>query len=494
MLNVIFKTTIKLLSESKNQYVWLFIFVHPFLLFVSFWVDSLWFLIGVAFIPLFFFADVLPRNKTLLAIFISVLTDVAVLGYPLINLRSVQLIIPDFDQYTIVVGTIVGYAGLLALLWTLAIWIPLTFFRGLWARVIAVPSAWLIFEYVKMKFSFDLNWIFMGEPLIEFPPLAVFSRWGGPFVLSFLVLGFNVAAYEGIRTLFIGRERGRRWLPLAKTFVVLAFLIAFGWTYLKFDAERGREDDTREAKTITVAIVQPGSLYDQERQDAYFDKLRVSTREIVTPENTSVDVLVFPGNFFEGITAEDLRDRDLARELLGFKPNAGAVLLGFPFWRDEKRYQTSALFSRSGGAQLSSKERLLPIADFIPPLLSSIYPILDILSSNYMPGEHQLLALLNKEILIGVISCSEEFIPAFSRRLKREGASFLIVSGSVDDFKSAAVYKEALRAARFRAMENNIFVVQAMKSGISAIIDPRGRVLKYLPPGERGVLTGEVRI
>ena len=99
---------------------------------------------------------------------------------------------------------------------------------------------------------------------------------------------------------------------------------------------------------------------------------------------------------------------------------------------------------------------------------------------------------LSSGVKIGIISCSEEFVPELARRAKKSGADILVITGSNDDFLSSTAFKETQRAARFRALENNVYVVQVLKNGISSVIDPYGKVLTSLGTNEVGILIYDI--
>jgi len=48
--------------------------------------------------------------------------------------------------------------------------------------------------------------------------------------------------------------------------------------------------------------------------------------------------------------------------------------------------------------------------------------------------------------------------------------------------------------ARMRAVENGRYLLRSTNNGISAVVDPAGRVIASIPSFEAGVLRGEVRL
>jgi apolipoprotein N-acyltransferase len=74
------------------------------------------------------------------------------------------------------------------------------------------------------------------------------------------------------------------------------------------------------------------------------------------------------------------------------------------------------------------------------------------------------------------VICFENSFPSLDRRIVAEGAQFLVVSTNNASYRRTAASRQHLIMSRFRAVENGRWVVHAAISGISAFIDPHGRV------------------
>jgi apolipoprotein N-acyltransferase len=90
---------------------------------------------------------------------------------------------------------------------------------------------------------------------------------------------------------------------------------------------------------------------------------------------------------------------------------------------------------------------------------------------------------------VGVLICYESIFPQRSREFRREGAD-LIVNITNDAWfgKSLAPYQHEAHMA-LRAIENRVGVVRAANTGISAYIDPLGRI-----QGETKLDTADSRV
>jgi len=89
---------------------------------------------------------------------------------------------------------------------------------------------------------------------------------------------------------------------------------------------------------------------------------------------------------------------------------------------------------------------------------------------------------------IGVFICYEAIFPQLVRRLAAGGAGVLVnISNDAWYGDSAAAYQH-LEMARLRAIENHRYLLRATNDGVTALIDPDGRILEALPRHRQMVL------
>ena len=79
---------------------------------------------------------------------------------------------------------------------------------------------------------------------------------------------------------------------------------------------------------------------------------------------------------------------------------------------------------------------------------------------------------------MGTPICYENSFPAIEREMVREGAGFLVLTINNASYERTAASEQHLLMSRLRAVENGRWVVHAAVSGISAFVDPQGRVVE----------------
>jgi len=98
----------------------------------------------------------------------------------------------------------------------------------------------------------------------------------------------------------------------------------------------------------------------------------------------------------------------------------------------------------------------------------------------------------SKEALFGVLICYEGIFAGISRRLAQGGAQFLVhITNDAWYGRSSAAYQH-LALVVFRAVETRRAVGRAANTGISAFIDPTGRIRQPTGLFERTIVHGEL--
>jgi hypothetical protein len=93
---------------------------------------------------------------------------------------------------------------------------------------------------------------------------------------------------------------------------------------------------------------------------------------------------------------------------------------------------------------------------------------------------------------VGTPICYENSFPGIDREMVRLGAGLLVVTINNASYGETAASEQHLQMSRLRAVENGRWVVHGAVSGISAFIDPSGRVVDRRELFEPVVMRGTV--
>jgi apolipoprotein N-acyltransferase len=149
-----------------------------------------------------------------------------------------------------------------------------------------------------------------------------------------------------------------------------------------------------------------------------------------------------------------------------------------------------------GGAVVDvyRKTHLVPYGEYIPwKSVVGWISALDQIAYELAPGE-RLHALRAPGIpRFATPICFENSFPALDRELVRQGAEFLVVLTNNASYDETAASAQHLQMSRIRAIEDGRWIVHAAVSGISAFIDPTGRVHDQTELFAPGVIRRTIR-
>ncbi|HEY9784002.1 MAG TPA: nitrilase-related carbon-nitrogen hydrolase, partial [Candidatus Obscuribacterales bacterium] len=93
---------------------------------------------------------------------------------------------------------------------------------------------------------------------------------------------------------------------------------------------------------------------------------------------------------------------------------------------------------------------------------------------------------------VGPLICFETISPEEVAATVREGAELLVNLSDLAWFHDSMIGEQMIATSVMRAIENRRYFVFAANTGPSAIVDPRGKVVKKASLGQAEVLTGNV--
>ena len=346
--------------------------------------------------------------------------------------------------------------------------------RRSWA-IPGVAAAWVAVEGTH---QYIFTWLHLGNAGISMATLARLAPWTGVYGLSFALAMMNVA----IALVILRRPRRE-----------LAWLILLPLLYLLPAVpppEAGRE---------TVRLIQPnihpdellGERWTRRRAAEHLARMEaLSTEAGSEPERASLLVwpeYPVPAYYFDDPGFEVFMTR-LAR-----KSRAYVVFNTVAFQRDgeETVPLNSAVTLDPDGNLIShySKINLVPFGEFVPWPFSLFIEQITLEAGGFSPGDEVVLAPAGDHWL-GTFICYESVFADGVRRFVAKGANVLINISNDSWYGRTAARGQHLLIARMRALENARWLLRATNDGVTAIIDPGGRVFAPLPSFREGVLSG----
>jgi apolipoprotein N-acyltransferase len=140
------------------------------------------------------------------------------------------------------------------------------------------------------------------------------------------------------------------------------------------------------------------------------------------------------------------------------------------------------------------KIHLVPFGEYVPleRLLWFAGPLVEQVGG-FSPGETLTIFHL-REGSFSTGICYEAVFPELSRAAVGQGSQLLTSITNDAWFGRSSAPRQHLDMARMRAIETGRFLVRAANTGISAVVDPYGRVVHATPLFEEAVVVEDVRL
>ena len=175
-------------------------------------------------------------------------------------------------------------------------------------------------------------------------------------------------------------------------------------------------------------------------------------------------------------------DREFREAAANVARRHGYFLFGTVAYAGENQPLNSAVLLGPEGTVLGRYDKidLVPFGEFVPPVFSWVNRISSE-AGDFVPG-HDIKVLPAAGQTLGVFICYESAFPDLVRQFTRKGADVLVNLSNDGYFGHSEAREQHLLLARMRAIENRRYLIRATNDGLTAIIDPAGRITRRLPP------------
>jgi apolipoprotein N-acyltransferase len=138
------------------------------------------------------------------------------------------------------------------------------------------------------------------------------------------------------------------------------------------------------------------------------------------------------------------------------------------------------LTSNGDPAGTYDKMRLVPFGEYVPPVFNAFVDKVSQQAGTFQPGQ-SIRLFPTPAGRLGVFICYESVFADHVRNITRQGATVLVNLTNDGYFSSDAARRQHLKIARMRAAENARWLLRPTNDGLTASIDPAGRVVEVFP-------------
>ena len=355
-------------------------------------------------------------------------------------------------------------------------WVSWLAGRGAANPLLAAAGLGLV-EWARTSAGSIFGWALLAHTQTPGASVLQTADLGGAYLPGAILAATAFVIAWWLSTALAGRRRVG-WT------IALVVAVAAAFAYATFRTSQTSD----QGEAFRVGVVQGGIPHEDRWQpDSVAEDLLHYLEMTEDAGESEPALVVWP----EYAISFDLRRRSYERTALFEATIDGRppLLLGAPYHRGlaPPVLQNSAFLLRDGAiAGRYDKNELLPFAERNP------WPGLVALERDqYTPGRRA-RPIRTDDVELGVFLCSEGLRPDVARRLTANGATVLVNLSNDSWLGRESAAEIQLRGAALRAIENRRHIVRATGSGLSALIDPSGRVLARATFGEPDVLSGVV--
>jgi len=339
--------------------------------------------------------------------------------------------------------------------------------------ILAFSALWFLYEWFRSWFMTGFPWLFAGDAHLYTwlngwaPILSVYG-------LSFFSALTSAAIYYSY---------------VKKQFIYLLVLIIWPIGFILQSISWTQLTDELKVSAVQGNIAQEIKWLPEQRGptiNAYLEQTRQhwDSHLILWPE-TAITVLKDQfQSYLDTINQEAIN-------------NKTTLITGIPYRYTEGEfrgeYHNSILAIGTGGG-LYHKQKLVPFGEYIPleNAIRGLLPFFDLPMSSFKKGsEHQALLKVEKEdylFLIAPFICYEIVYPEFVASMARESDLLITISNDAW-FGDSLGPKQHMAIAQMRALETQRYLLRSTNTGITALVNNKGEIIKQLPTEKRATLT-----
>lgn len=374
-------------------------------------------------------------------------------------------------------GTLLFCAFLSLLLFSLPFW---AFRRWQMDRyaLLTFPALWVLVEWSKSWLLSGFPWLWAGYGFIDSP------LWGLAPVAGALGLSL-VAAMSAVLLRFIFKQENLRRMPAVIGLVALWAgcwaLNSLEWTLPDL------------AQTRKVALVQ-GNIPQEQKWDPKYRKAIIDTYVKATEANWDAEFILWPEAAYPVFYHQAMRT--ITELDIRASEKSVAIVSGVPRWEPNEngeQHYFNAVFVIGDGQGIYNKQKLVPFGEYVPleDLMRGLLPFFNLPMSSFTSGASEQPVLMAKGLSFAAYICYEIVYPELVRE-QAKGKDFLVTISNDAWFGHSWGPIQHFQMARMRALETGKYLLRGTNTGITAIIDHKGRVQSQLPQFEQGVLKGVV--
>ncbi|NNM52624.1 MAG: apolipoprotein N-acyltransferase [Pseudomonadales bacterium] len=330
-------------------------------------------------------------------------------------------------------------------------------------------ALWVLFEWLRSWVLTGFPWLYLGYGFID-TPLAGYAPIGGVFLVS---------AMACLGVLLLAAMKGR-------SAMLAAMIIVLGWGLQHHAYTHAL------GKPLTVSIIQGNIPQDTKWDESSQDSI-IATYKKLSRQEWGRDIVLWPEaaitKFYDEAT-DDLIDLDSLASTHG-----STLITGIPYVAPggPPYYYYNAVIALGQGRGIYKKQRLVPFGEYVPfaSVLRGLMPFFDLPMSGFSWGRLDQPPLQAGWIRVQPSICYEVAYPELLQYQARSAELLVTISNDAWFGGSHGPWQH-FEMVRMRSLETGRYFLSGTNNGISAIVNPQGKVVSEAPQFRQAVLRGQV--
>jgi len=342
-----------------------------------------------------------------------------------------------------------------------------------------LSSTWTCGEWLRGHLLTGFPWNLAGYAVADFDALRQPTAWLGSYGMSFVVV-------------LIGAMPGAAWMArgsFRRAALASAVLLPLAlWTF-----GISRLNDPEPTPTgVSVRVVQ-GNFPQTEKWRPGAKYKALNRYLSLTAAGRAVDIVLWPETAFPGYLAEDIEARASIAATL---PPRTLLMTGVParveIAGQTNYYNTVQVYDSSGDDLASyAKHHLVPFGEYTP--LPNWLPLDRIVETpgDFTAGSGPRTLVLPGIPAVAPVICYEIIFPGHV--IDPQFRAQWIFNATNDAWFGMSIGpKQHFASAKMRAVEEGLPVIRAANTGISAVIDAKGRTVAQMDTGASGTIDAQL--
>ena len=339
--------------------------------------------------------------------------------------------------------------------------------------ILAFSALWFLYEWFRSWILTGFPWLFAGD--------AQLHTWLNGWAPILSVYGLSFFTALSAASLY--------YAFIKKNITYLLLLIIWPIGFMLQDIQWTQPTGELKVSAVQGNIAQEIKWLPEQRRptlNAYLDQTR---------QHWDSDVILWPET---AIT--ELKDRfQVQLDFINEEAldNKTAIITGIPFRYTEGPFIGefhNSILAIGTGDGLYHKQKLVPFGEYIPleSLIRGLLPFFDLPKSSFKKGSdtQELLKVDNNEslFLLAPFICYEIVYPNFVANMAKESDMLITISNDAW-FGDSLGPKQHMAIAQMRALETQRYLLRSTNTGITALVNHKGEIIKQLPTNKRATLT-----